>query len=144
VRVGVAVSDPLPTLATPLDTLRRDEPHGRDLDRLVELVAEYEVVEVVVGLPRTLAGRDGQAAVTARAYAAALAGRAGWPASVPVRLHDERLTTTSAERTLRERGVRGKRARSVVDQAAAVEILQSFLDSRLAGPRRAAGEAAGS
>jgi putative Holliday junction resolvase len=137
VRVGVAVSDPAPMLATPLATLSRDEGHGRDLDRLGELVAEYGVVEVVVGLPRTLAGRDGQAATTARSYAAALTERSAWPSSVPVRLHDERLTTVSAERVLREQGVRGKRARSVVDQAAAVEILQSWLDGRATASREA-------
>ncbi len=130
VRVGVALSDPAPTLATPLATLSRDERHGRDLDRLVELVAEYEVVEVVVGLPRTLAGRDGGAAAAARSYADALAGRGTWPAAVPIRLHDERLTTVSAERALREQGVCGKRARSVIDQVAAVAILQSWLDVR--------------
>jgi putative Holliday junction resolvase len=130
VRVGVALSDPVPMLASPLATLPRDERHGRDLDRLVALVAEYGVVEIVVGLPRTLAGGEGAAAGSARRYAETLASRAGWRGSVPIRLHDERLTTVSAERVLREQGVRGKRARSVIDQAAAVEILQSWLDRR--------------
>jgi putative Holliday junction resolvase len=132
VRVGVALSDPASVLATPLATLSRDERHGRDLDRLVGLVTEHEVVEVVVGLPRTLAGKDGSAAAAARSYAAALAERGSLPASVPVRLHDERLTTVSAQRTLRERGWSAKQARSVIDQAAAVEILQSWLDGRAA------------
>lgn len=135
VRVGVALSDPAPVLATPLVTLSRDERSGADLDRLAGLVVEHEVVEVVVGLPRTLAGRNGAAADTAAAYAADLARRV---APVPVRLVDERLTTVSATRMLSDRGVRGKRQRAVVDQAAAVEILQGWLDARSAALARPA------
>ncbi|HET9138653.1 Holliday junction resolvase RuvX [Actinophytocola sp.] len=137
VRVGVALSDPGPVLATPLVTLSRDERSAGDLNRLAELVVEYEVVEVVVGLPRTLAARHGTAAELAVAYAAALAGRID---PVPVRLADERLTTVSASRMLSERGVRGKRQRAVVDQAAAVEILQAWLDARAAVLRRRRGD----
>ena len=128
VRVGVALSDPSGILATPLVTLTRDRSRGTDLDALVALVAEHEVVEVVVGLPRTLAGRQGAAAQAATEYASALADRLG--DAVPVRLIDERLTTVSAARVLAERGVRGRKQRAVVDQAAAVEILQSWLDAR--------------
>ncbi|MDQ2788707.1 MAG: Holliday junction resolvase RuvX [Pseudonocardiales bacterium] len=128
VRVGVALSDPSEILATPLITLRRDRSQGTDLEALAALVVEHEVVEVVVGLPRTLAGRHGPAAQAATGYARALAGRLG--AAVPVRLTDERLTTVSAARVLAERGVRGRKQRAVVDQAAAVEILQSWLDAR--------------
>lgn len=137
VRVGVALSDPTPILATPLVTLSRDERSGNDLDRLAGLVTEYEVVEVVVGLPRTLSARHGLAAATAVAYAAELAARID---PVPVRLADERLTTVSASRMLSERGVRGKRQRAVVDQAAAVEILQAWLDARAAELRRRSGD----
>lgn len=128
VRVGVALSDPQGVLATPLTTLSRDQRADADLQRLVELVAEHEVVEVVVGLPRTLAGRHGPAAQAAQAYASALAERI---APVPVQLTDERLTTVAATRSLRAGGVAGRRQRAVVDQAAAVHILQSWLD----GPR---------
>lgn len=134
VRVGVALSDPSPFLATPLTTLSRDERGGRDIGRLAALVKEHEVVEVVVGLPRTLAGRTGQAALIAQAYAEKLAARI---APVPVRLADERLTTVTASRMLSQRGVKGGKQRAVVDQAAAVEILQGWLDGRshaLAGP----------
>lgn len=127
VRVGVALSDPAPFLATPLVTLSRDERSGSDLDRLAELVVEHEVVEVVVGLPRTLAARHGKAAAIATSYARQLARRVR---PVPVRLADERLTTVSATRMLSDRGVRGKKQRAVVDQAAAVEILQAWLDGR--------------
>ncbi|MDX3661944.1 Holliday junction resolvase RuvX [Streptomyces sp. ID05-26A] len=127
VRVGISLSDPTPFLATPLVTLQRDEKKGSDLTELVRLVAEHDVVEVVVGLPKTLAGRHGPAAEAATAYAAALAGRI---APVPVRLTDERLTTVVVSRVLAQRGVKGKKQRAVVDQAAAVEILQSWLDAR--------------
>ncbi|MBP2472929.1 putative Holliday junction resolvase [Crossiella equi] len=126
-RVGIALSDPAPMLASPLVTLSRDEKDGRDLTELVSLVTEHEVVEVIVGLPRTLAGRHGDAARIAAAYADQLAERV---APVPVRLTDERLTTVSASRMLSQRGVKGKRQRAVIDQAAAVEILQSWLDAR--------------
>ncbi|GLY51766.1 putative pre-16S rRNA nuclease [Lentzea sp. NBRC 102530] len=125
--MGVSLSDPSPFLATPLVTLKRDEKGGADLTELVRLVAEHDVVEVVVGLPKTLAGRHGPAAEAATAYAAALAGRI---APVPVRLSDERLTTVVVSRVLAQRGVKGKKQRAVVDQAAAVEILQSWLDAR--------------
>jgi putative Holliday junction resolvase len=133
VRVGVALSDPAPVLASPLVTLSRDERSGSDLDRLAELVTEHEVVEVVVGLPKTLAGRHGPAAAGAVAYATELARRVG---AVPVRLGDERLTTVTASRVLAQRGVRGKKQRAVVDQAAAVEILQAWLDARGAAIQR--------
>jgi putative Holliday junction resolvase len=133
VRVGVAVSDPSGLLATPLVTLPRDRARDTDIDRLVELVAEYGAVEIVVGLPRSLSGREGPAAQTARRYAATLANRAE---PVPVRFADERLTTVSATRTLAGQGVRGRRQRAVIDQAAAVLILQSWLDSRRGGTVR--------
>jgi putative Holliday junction resolvase len=125
VRVGVAVSDPSGVLATPLATLRRDQ-RGADLDRIAALAAEYAAVEVVVGLPRSLSGGEGPAAATTREYADALGRRL---APIPVRLSDERLTTVIASRTLTSRGVRGRRQRAVVDQAAAVVILQSWLDA---------------
>lgn len=127
VRVGVALSDPSPMLATPLVTLSRDADSDSDLADLAALVAEHEVVEVVVGLPRTLADRHGAAAEIAVNYATKLAARIG---DVPVRLADERLSTVSAARMLSDRGVKGRKQRSVVDQAAAVEILQAWLDAR--------------
>ncbi|MGH3774628.1 MAG: Holliday junction resolvase RuvX [Pseudonocardiaceae bacterium] len=130
VRVGVALSDPSGILATPLVTLNRDRSGGGDLETLAALIVEHEVVEVVVGLPRTLAGRHGPAARAAQDYATALAGRIG--DGVPVRLTDERLTTVAATRVLAGRGVRGRKQRAVVDQAAAVEILQGWLEARRA------------
>ncbi|BBY84079.1 Holliday junction resolvase RuvX [Mycolicibacterium pulveris] len=126
VRIGVAVSDPDAILATPLETVRRDRA-DRHIRRLAALVDEHSVVEVVVGLPRTLADRSGASAQDAIAVADALARRI---APTPVRLADERLTTVVAQRSLREAGVRAKGQRSVIDQAAAVGILQNWLDQR--------------
>ncbi len=128
-RIGVACSDPDGILATPVETVRRDR-SGRHLRRLAELVAEFEAVEVIVGLPRTLADRTGPAALDAIELADALGRRI---APVPVRLADERLTTVSAQRALRAAGVRAKQQRTVIDQAAAVAILQGWLDQRRAG-----------
>lgn len=123
VRVGVAMSDPDGVLATPLATVPRD---AGTLRTIAALVAEHEVVEVVVGLPRTLAGREGAAADAAREFAEALAGAI----EVPVVFSDERLTTVVATQQLRERGVKGRKQRAVIDQAAAVAILQGWLDAR--------------
>jgi putative holliday junction resolvase len=121
-RIGVARCDPTGFLATPVETVER----GRgDLARLARLVAEEGAVEVVVGLPRSLSGGEGPAAAKVRDFAAALARRI---APVAVRLYDERLTTVSAEAMLRDRGRKGAKRRAVVDQAAAVLILQQALD----------------
>jgi putative holliday junction resolvase len=129
VRVGVALSDPDGVLATPLVTVPRDVEHGTDVAAIRALVAEHDAVEVVVGLPRSLSGGEGPAAVKTRAWADTLAAVL---APVPVRLVDERLTTLSAEAMLRDRGVKGRQRRAVVDQAAAVVILQQALDTERA------------
>lgn len=122
VRVGVASCDPAGMIATPVETLRR----GRgDLDALSRFVTEREAIEVVVGLPTTLAGRHGPAAEAAETYAGQLAARL----DVPVRLVDERLSTVGAQRDLRASGVDTRRGRRVIDQAAAVIILQGALDA---------------
>lgn len=126
VRIGVAVSDPDAILATPVETVRRERGSAH-LRRLAELTAQLQVVEVVVGLPRTLADRAGASAQDALAVADALAERIR---PVPVRLADERLTTVSAARSLRQAGVRAKDQRTKIDQAAAVAILQGWLDQR--------------
>jgi putative Holliday junction resolvase len=129
VRVGVALSDPSGTLASPLETLRRAK-DGSDLDKLAALVLEHEVAEVVVGEPRHLSGASGASARDASAYSQALAGRI---ADVPVHLIDERLSTVTAASHLRDGGIDARRQRPVIDQAAAVVILQQFLDSQRAG-----------
>ncbi|MGH8869308.1 MAG: Holliday junction resolvase RuvX [Actinomycetes bacterium] len=122
-RIGVAASDSHGLVATPVETVRRGK---GDLARLGALAAERDAVEIVVGLPRSLSGRDGPAAEAARAFAARLAA---YVAPVPVRLVDERLSTVSAERGLRATGVDSRQGRAVVDQAAAAIILQSALDA---------------
>jgi putative Holliday junction resolvase len=125
-RIGVARSDPSGFLATPVETVKR----GRgDLQRILAIVQQEEAVEVVVGLPRSLSGSEGPAAAKVRQFAAQLARRV---APVPVRLCDERLTTVSAEAMLRDRGRKGAKRRAVVDQAAAVVILQHALDTERA------------
>jgi putative Holliday junction resolvase len=124
----VASSDPDGVLATPVETVRRER-SGKHLRRLSQLVADLDVVEVVVGLPRTLADRTGPAAQDAIALAEELAERI---APIPVRLADERLTTVVAQRSLREAGIRARGQRAVIDQVAAVAILQSWLDQRRA------------
>jgi putative Holliday junction resolvase len=132
VRVGVAVSDPDGILATPLVTVSRDmgaaaDAVPSDIAELVRLVGEHQAVQIVVGLPVRLNGAEGPAAIDIRAYAGRLAQAVG---EVPIVLADERMSTVVATRRLAERGVRGKRQRAVVDQAAAVEILQSWLDAQ--------------
>ncbi|MEX5707236.1 Holliday junction resolvase RuvX [Parafrankia sp. FMc6] len=131
VRVGVAVSDPDGLLAVPVTTLRRDVSRRgfADVDELADIVRDRHAVEVVVGLPRHLSGREGEAVRLARRYAEVLSARV---APVPVRLVDERLTTVVAHRRMAERGLRSRARRDLVDQEAAVQILQHHLDVRRA------------
>lgn len=139
VRIGVARSDPDGLVATPVETVRRDAEHGTDVARLVEIVCESGAVVVYVGLPRMLSGREGSAAAAIRTYCGALAQAV---APVTVRLVDERLSTVSAHQALHASGRAGRRHRAVVDQAAAVVILQSAIDAeRTSGAR--VGEAVG-
>jgi putative Holliday junction resolvase len=132
VRAGVARCDPGGLLASPLATIKR----GRgDLDRLAQLAAEQGAIEVIIGLPTGLTGREGMAAGAARRFAAALAARL---APVPVRLVDERFTTVIAHSSLRSGGHDGRERRRSVDKAAAALILQGALDAE-----RATGQPAG-
>jgi putative holliday junction resolvase len=128
VRIGIARCDPAGILATPLDTVRRGK---GDYDRIIGLAEENEAVEIVVGLPTSLSGREGPAAVSVRKFATELCRRLQ---DNIVRLFDERLTTVTAESGLREQGVHGQARRKVVDQAAAAVLLQAALDAeRLTG-----------
>lgn len=124
VRIGVARSDPAGMLATPVETVRRR--HGEDLDRIAEIAAQHEAVEIVVGIPTSLSGGEGPSARAARDFAIALAEKVR---PLVVRLVDERFSTVTAERTLQGRGVRGTARRGVIDQEAAVVILQAALDA---------------
>ncbi len=119
-RIGVAACDPDGTLAYPVETVPT-QASGR---RLPQLLAEYEPIEVIVGLPRTLAGDEGPAAVHVRAQAASLI--AAHPA-IGWRFADERLTTVDAGRRLHAAGKDARRQRAIIDQAAAVAILEQAL-----------------
>jgi putative Holliday junction resolvase len=129
-RIGVARSDPSGFLASPVETVRRGK---GDLARIAKILAaeqeESTVIEVVMGLPRSLSGGEGPAAAKVREFGAALARRVS---PIPVRLVDERMTTVSAEAMLRDQGRKGGKRRAVVDQAAAVLILQHALDTERA------------
>jgi len=144
VRVGAPMCPPDGILATPLFTLARDASVDvseidaaaikaadvripSDIAEIARLVTEHDSVEVVVGLPVNLAGMEGPAAKKVREYARVL-GEVIAP--VPIVMADERMSTVTAARRLSDRGVKGKRQRAVVDQAAAVEILQHYLESR--------------
>ncbi len=131
VRIGVARSDREARLATPVETIERvtgfKDRDGKDIERILELIADNEAVEVVVGLPRDLRGNGSKSVKHAKEIAFRVRRRS----DVPVRMADERLTTVAAAQSLRMSGVSEKAGRSVIDQAAAVEILQSWLDGRL-------------
>jgi putative holliday junction resolvase len=148
VRIGIAVCDPDGLLATPLGTVARDlardsatdgDEVPADMSEIKRLAAEREAVQIIVGLPLSLSGREGPAAALTRKYAQRLATVVD---PVPVLLTDERMSTAAVARRLSERGVRGRRQRAVVDQAAAAEILQGWLDARRAGMTRGGGERA--
>jgi len=131
-RIGIARSDPSGMIATPVETVGRGK---GDLGRIAAITTEVQAVEVVVGLPRSLSGGEGPAAARVREFARELAGAVS---PVPVRLCDERLSTVTAEAVLRGQGRKGRKRRAVVDQAAAVVILQNALDTE-----RSAGTAPG-
>ncbi len=133
-RIGVAVSDRSGTIASPLTVIHRAKRRGEDHRRIAELVAEEEAELVVVGMPLHLSGAIGPAARGAATEAEQLSSVVG----VPVITHDERLTTVTAERALREASVRGADRRAVVDKVAAAVMLQAWLDS--GGPARARGD----
>jgi putative Holliday junction resolvase len=124
-RIGVALSDSAGTVATPYDTVERSGDRARDHDRIAAVVDEAGAEVVVVGLPLSLDGSTGPAALAILGEAAELRTRL----AVPVVTWDERLTTVEAERSLREMGVKGAERRRVVDRLAATVILQSWLDA---------------
>jgi putative Holliday junction resolvase len=125
-RIGVARSDPGGILATPVETVPRGD---GDLERIRTLAEEHGAEVVYVGLPRSLRGGEGPAAGKVREFAQELAARL---APRQLRLVDERLSTVTAEAVLRDRGKKGRKRRAVVDQAAAVVILQGAIDTERA------------
>lgn len=124
--VGVAISDPLGWTAQGVETIQIDESRKQfGYDRVKELVLEYEVEKVVVGLPKNMNNTIGPRAESSKIYAEVLESRIG----LPVVLWDERLTTSAAERALIEADVSRKKRKEVIDKLAAVMILQSYLDT---------------
>ncbi len=121
VRIGIAASDPDGLMAFPVTTVTRGD---GDVDQVAAIVSEREVARVYVGLPRKLSGHDGASAAFAHEFAAALAERCG----AVVRLVDERFSTATAQHAMRQAGRNSRQQRQVIDQAAAVVILESALD----------------
>ena len=128
VRIGVAQSDPEGLIATPIATLKVDQD---SMGELLRLVKETQAIEIVLGLPISLSGIEGDAALKARQFAARI--RKEIP--TPIRLVDERLSTVVATHAMRESGVNSKKGRANIDQVAAVVILQSALDAERSSGR---------
>lgn len=125
VRIGVARTDPSALIATPIETVQRSGETGADLRAILGHAAELSAVEIIVGLPLSLSGGDTPSTGDARSFAARLAAAA---APVPVRMVDERLSTVTAQSALRAAGRSSRKQRSVVDQVAAVIIVQHAID----------------
>jgi putative Holliday junction resolvase len=123
-RVGVAVTDELRMIASPVTTVVRGKSEARQFRELAE---RYDIGAIVAGLPKGMSGHEGQQADDAREYAEALAESLG----LPLRFWDERLTTAMAERALIEAGHRRGKRKDIVDAVAAALMLQSFIDSRV-------------
>jgi putative Holliday junction resolvase len=121
VRIGVAVCDPDGILATPLTTLQSKDPSLKK--QIAELIDEYEPAKIYVGQPKLLSGEDGSAVAKVLVFTELLTSNF----DIPVILVDERLSTVSAAKQLRESGINAKDARSVIDAAAAVAILEQGL-----------------
>jgi putative holliday junction resolvase len=123
VRIGVAISDELKTIAQPLETIPA-EPFPAFLERLQQLLREKEVELILVGLPRNMDGSLGPAAHKVEEFVASLQGAV----AVPIKTLDERLTSVQANRVLIQAGVRRERRRAKVDPIAAAILLQGYLD----------------
>ncbi len=131
-RIGVAKCDPHRLLATPVETVTRDDEHHSDVQRILALAVEHNAVDIVVGLPVNLSGKHTPATADARQFAQRLADAtrsAPETESLEVRLVDERLSTVTAQSQFHAVGKSTRQTRAVIDQAAAVVILQHALDS---------------
>lgn len=126
--IGMAISDPLGITAQGLPTIRRKNKRT-DFEELGRVIREHEISEIVVGNPLRMSGAMGVQAEKMAAFAEELRKRF----ALPVQLWDERLTTAEAQRVLRETDMSIRRRGQVVDQMAAVLILQSFLEARRVG-----------
>ncbi|MCW4459554.1 Holliday junction resolvase RuvX [Microbacterium sp. MPKO10] len=124
-RIGVARCDPLGVLATPVETVARDASGSADIARIVAIADEQNALEIVVGLPLSLSGSDTPSTDDAVQFAERLAASS----SRPVRLVDERLSTVTAHSAMRDTGRTQKQSRKIIDQVAAVIILQHAIDT---------------
>jgi len=126
-RIGIAISDPLGFTAQGVAVIGKGESYDEDIKELKKIIKKYEGVdEILIGLPKTMAGQIGVQAEKVLKFQEAL--KAAF--KIPINTWDERLTTVQAERTLIEAGLSGKKRRKVVDKSAAAYILQSYLDSK--------------
>jgi putative Holliday junction resolvase len=125
-RIGVALCDPDERVATPLTVVERSKSRAHDHANIAKLVAEYEVEAVVVGLPLNMSGKVTAAAQSSKEETEQLRAALG----IPVHLHDERLTTVTADRSLMEMEMKADARRRVVDKVAAAVMLQAYLDHR--------------
>lgn len=128
-RIGVALSDPTRALASPLTTIHA-VPRDRAIARILALLHEHAVTDLVVGLPLTMSGEHGSQAQVVQAFVDQLRAAS----VVPIQLFDERLTTVAAERMMIDLGMRAEQRKARIDEVAASIILQDYLDSRR-GPR---------
>lgn len=126
VRVGVARCDPHGILASPVETVARGD---GDLARVLQLVSEHAAIEVLVGLPVAMSGRETASTADARAFAQALGDALSGADGIPVRMVDERLTTVSAQGQLHASGRGTREGRRVIDQVAAVIMLEHALET---------------
>ncbi len=127
-RIGVAISDPTRTIASPHGVVKRTSRAG-DFDLYARLISEKAITLLVVGLPITLGGEEGQRAAWVRDYAADL----GHHIDIPIEFWDESLTTVNATAALHAQGRRGRKLKERVDAVAATLILQSYLDAQPGG-----------
>lgn len=129
--VGVAISDALLTIAQPLEIIRRKEANKlrQTLARIEELIVEYEVEEIVLGLPLNMNDTEGERVTLTREFQEKLERRTG----LPVYTWDERLTTVEADNAMMEAGIRRENRKEYVDKIAAALILQSYLENRKNG-----------
>lgn len=125
--VGVAISDPLLITAQGLEIIRRESENKirKTLQRIEELVAEYDVEKIVLGYPKNMNGTDGDRAEKSLEFKDTIERRTG----IPVVMWDERLTTVSADKVMMESGIRRENRKEYVDEIAAMFILQNYLES---------------
>ncbi len=124
-RIGMAMTDAMGSMAFPLGTINRTQPE-RDLAAILSLVSEEKIETIVLGLPLTLKGEQGQEAQAAQLFREELAEKTG----LPVEMWDERLSTAAAERAMVEAGVKREKRRQARDTVAATIILQGYLDNK--------------